>query len=270
MAHGGGWIAGLVKAVPSGDTVLVMGNTGQVRADPAIGATSGIVEPPRFRPVASARRLDRARGLDDRATRAVPALGANSTDRARPSNLAGWTSPREDNHPRVAHRPTHGTSRRLEIRRVVGSTCAARRDQHLRSPSRNPQPPRDARDTAAAFFLEESTRTPSRASRPQARRTAARPRAPRQPPFPISPVPGSASACLRLLDRSRRSDRSEVARGRQPSQMRARGDLQIVRHPPDPAQHVRSPPGPHLFIPETLTTHPLFSSPPPHITGPPR
>lgn len=52
MAHGGGWIAGLVKAVPSGDTVLVMGNTGQVRADPAIGATSGIVKPPVFVPAA--------------------------------------------------------------------------------------------------------------------------------------------------------------------------------------------------------------------------
>ena len=225
MAHGGGWIAGLVKAVPSGDTVLVMGNTGQVRADPAIGATSGIVKPPRFRPVASARRPDRARGLDDRATRAVPALGANSTDRARPSNLAGWTSPREDNHPRVAHRPTHGTSRRLEIRRVVGSACAARRDQPLRSPSRNPQPPRDARDTAAAFFLEESARTPPRASRrvasrPPARRTTpARPRAPRQPP-PQNVAENVVAVRRGLLDVSTmtmmsaapRSDRSEVAR----------------------------------------------------------
>ena len=65
MAHGGGWIAGLVKAVPSGDTVLVMGNTGQVRADPAIGATSGIVKPP-FSSLPRERGLDRARGLDGR------------------------------------------------------------------------------------------------------------------------------------------------------------------------------------------------------------
>jgi|TARA_B110000977_G_scaffold86464_1_gene115195 hypothetical protein len=28
---GAGWISGVVKAVPSGDSVVIMGNTGQVR-----------------------------------------------------------------------------------------------------------------------------------------------------------------------------------------------------------------------------------------------
>jgi hypothetical protein len=32
VATGAGWMHGIVKAVPSGDSVLIMGNTGQVRA----------------------------------------------------------------------------------------------------------------------------------------------------------------------------------------------------------------------------------------------
>ena len=137
---------------------------------------------PRFRPCrVSAASIGRAGWTDDRATRAVPALGANSTDRARPSNLAGWTSPGEDNHPRVARRPTLGTSRRLEIRRVVGSTCAARRDRLLRSLAKPPPNAGRTRDRRV-IFLEESTRT-SPARRVASRDALPRPtaRAPRTP-----------------------------------------------------------------------------------------
>ena len=152
---------------------------------------------PRFRPCrVSAASIGRAGWTDDRATRAVPALGANSTDRARPSNLAGWTSPGEDNHPRVARRPTLGTSRRLEIRRVVGSTCAARRDRLLRSLAKPPPNAGRTRDRRV-IFLEESTRTSPRASRRVARRTfPARPRAPPRTPCQTSHVVAVPSVCL--------------------------------------------------------------------------
>ena len=215
--------------------------------------------------------LDRARGMDDRATRAVPALGANSTDRARPSKPAGWTSPREDDHPRVAHRPTHGTSRRLEIRRVVGNACAVlsggtnTSDPHREIP--NPRgtrarPPRRLSSRNPPGHLPARPFASRRVASRRTRATPARPRAPRQPPFQFR-----RDALLSPLDG--RAARFEIESKPKP-RLFSRG---FSHHPsaaePDPAQHhfVRSPRKPHLFHPKTLTTH---HSSPFTTTGPPR
>ena len=123
---------------------------------------------PRFRPCrVSAASIGRAGWTDDRATRAVPALGANSTDRARPSNLAGWTSPEKTITlaslvaPRLVRRVASKSVASSEARVQPGGTDCS-------DPSRNPHPTRDARATAASF----SSKNPP--ERLPARRVASR------------------------------------------------------------------------------------------------
>ena len=225
---------------------------------------------PRFRPCrVSAASIGRAGWTDDRATRAVPALGANSTDRARPSNLAGWTSPGEDNHPRVARRPTLGTSRRLEIRRVVGSTCAARRDRLLRSLAKPPPNAGRTRDRRV-IFLEESTRTSPRASRRVARRTfPARPRAPPRTPCQTSHVVAVPSVCLLVFFVFGSIDRADPRA--------AAGDFRVFGDPRSPSQtfffffarrvgSLRAPRAPTLHPRDAHRPFPLRSL----SSGPPR
>ena len=225
---------------------------------------------PRFRPVASARRLDRARGLDDRATRAVPALGANSTDRARPSNLAGWTSPEKTITlasliaPRMVRRVASKSVASSGARVPPGGT-------NISDPPREIPTPAGRARTSAAFFLEESTRTPPRASRRVASRRVPKRDAP-QPdrarpanPLPTPPRLSCRSSgcwmtvCLRLLIVDPISIRGRArARPRQigifspPFVRRARP--RTARSPPDPISSPRDTHHP---------THPLLP-PPPH------
>ena len=107
VATGAGWMHGIVKAVPSGDSVLIMGNTGQVRAR-ARGDRRVDLGVSVERCVRSDRRPSDLSARDgSRACR----LSSTDPDRVPQSPLAGWPAAGEDHHARLAHRPEDGASR---------------------------------------------------------------------------------------------------------------------------------------------------------------
>jgi hypothetical protein len=107
VATGAGWMHGIVKAVPSGDSVLIMGNTGQVRAR-ARGDRRVDLGVSVERCVRSDRRPSDLSARDgSRACR----LSSTDPDRVPRSPLAGWPAAGEDHHARLAHRPEDGASR---------------------------------------------------------------------------------------------------------------------------------------------------------------
>ena len=98
---------GIVKAVPSGDSVLIMGNTGQVRGravafDASISAfPSNVASDPIRGSDLSARDGSRA-----------PRVPPTDPDRVPRSPRAGWPAAGEDHHARLAHGPEDGASPR--------------------------------------------------------------------------------------------------------------------------------------------------------------
>jgi len=99
---------GIVKAVPSGDSVLIMGNTGQVRGrargvrrvDLGVSVERRVRSDPRVRSF-RARRIARA-----------PRVPPTDPDRVPRSPRAGWPAAGEDHHARLAHGPEDGASPR--------------------------------------------------------------------------------------------------------------------------------------------------------------
>ena len=108
VATGAGWMHGIVKAVPSGDSVLIMGNTGQVRGrargvrrvDLGVSVERCVRSDPRVRSF-RARRIARA-----------PRVPPTDPDRVPRSPRAGWPAAGEDHHARLAHGPEDGASPR--------------------------------------------------------------------------------------------------------------------------------------------------------------
>ena len=108
MAHGSGWMHGLVKAVPSGDCVVVMGNAAQVSAR---------VYPPARTAASRQKRVQ----TNNRSSARVPPPGSITARRRDPRDprpdpisrhpsrsRTGRTSSGKDHNPRVARGSPHG------------------------------------------------------------------------------------------------------------------------------------------------------------------
>ena len=168
MASGAGWMHGIVKAVPSGDGVLVMGNAGAVRRD------RSPIPADRTRPRVPPVDRSRARGR-------FPIRRDVPRDLTLPSRSlvprAGRPAPREVDHARVHRRPPSGASEtrpKASDRRAGSERTLLRRAPRVHvgkipdpAPAPDPARRRDrpvaaARATSAAPERDRERRPPAR------------------------------------------------------------------------------------------------------------